>query len=265
VNVAAEHRALVAQIKKHEKKGGDAWLQKYVGSPLPVLGLSVPQMRAILAAFRKGHRGATAKDANALAGALWRGTTFEEKALAIMMMDAHAKILDEASWGLLDGWVDGCVGWGMCDSIGAGPIAKVVHAKPGRFRELLRWAKSANPWRRRIALYALHDYVLAKELDKPFTLLEKLVYDENGQLLTQTFMDYLLPTIAEVPKVEIGHIETPSPLNPLGVKGAGEAGVIPVAAVFASALDDALGTRIVEMPLSHARLLELVRATPVGT
>jgi len=179
VNVAAEHRALVAQIKKHEKKGGDAWLQKYVGSPLPVLGLSVPQMRAILAAFRKGHRGATAKDANALAGALWRGTTFEEKALAIMMMDAHAKILDEASWGLLDGWVDGCVGWGMCDSIGAGPIAKVVHAKPGRFRELLRWAKSANPWRRRIALYALHDYVLAKELDKPFTLLEKLVYDEE--------------------------------------------------------------------------------------
>ena len=179
MNVAAEHRALVAQIKKHEKKGGDAWLQKYVGSPLPVLGLSVPQMRAILAAFRKGHRGATAKDANALAGALWRGTTFEEKALAIMMMDAHAKILDEASWGLLDGWVDGCVGWGMCDSIGAGPIAKVVHAKPGRFRELLRWAKSANPWRRRIALYALHDYVLAKELDKPFTLLEKLVYDEE--------------------------------------------------------------------------------------
>ena len=179
MNVAAEHRALVAQIKKHEKKGGDAWLQKYVGSPLPVLGLSVPQMRAILAAFRKGHRGATAKDANALAGALWRGTTFEEKALAIMMMDAHAKILDEASWGLLDGWVDGCVGWGMCDSIGAGPIAKVVHAKPGRFRELLRWAKSANPWRRRIALYALHDYILAKELDKPFTLLEKLVYDEE--------------------------------------------------------------------------------------
>ena len=179
MNVAAEHRALVAQIKKHEKKGGDAWLQKYVGSPLPVLGLSVPQMRAILAAFRKGHRGATAKDANALAGALWRGTTFEEKALAIMMMDAHTKILDGTSWRQLDGWVDGCVGWGMCDSIGAGPIAKVVHAKPGRFRELLRWAKSANPWRRRIALYALHDYVLAKELDKPFTLLEKLVYDEE--------------------------------------------------------------------------------------
>jgi carbon-monoxide dehydrogenase large subunit len=86
---------------------------------------------------------------------------------------------------------------------------------------------------------------------------ERLVYDESGQLLTQTFMDYLLPTTAEVPAIDIGHIETPSPLNPLGVKGAGEAGVIPVPAVFASAIDDALGTRVTEMPLAHARLAEL--------
>jgi len=90
---------------------------------------------------------------------------------------------------------------------------------------------------------------------------EKLVYDENGQLLTQTFMDYLLPTAAEVPEVEIGHLETPSPLNPLGVKGAGEAGVIPVGALIAQALDDALaefGVRITEMPLSPNRLLEII-------
>lgn len=92
---------------------------------------------------------------------------------------------------------------------------------------------------------------------------EKLVYDENGQLLTQTFMDYLLPTAAEVPEVEIGHLETPSPLNPLGVKGAGEAGVIPVIALVATALDDALqelNVRIAEMPLSPSRLLEIIRA-----
>ncbi|MDR7418828.1 MAG: xanthine dehydrogenase family protein molybdopterin-binding subunit, partial [Armatimonadota bacterium] len=87
---------------------------------------------------------------------------------------------------------------------------------------------------------------------------EKLVYDGEGQLLTQTYMDYLLPTVAEVPGAEIGHIETPSPLNPLGVKGAGEAGVIAVAAAFASALDDALGTRITEMPLSHDAVLMLL-------
>jgi CO/xanthine dehydrogenase Mo-binding subunit len=85
---------------------------------------------------------------------------------------------------------------------------------------------------------------------------EKLVYDQDGQLLTQTYMDYLLPTIAEVPEAAIGHLETPSPLNPLGVKGAGEAGVIPAPAAFASAIDDALGTRITEMPLSHTRLLD---------
>jgi carbon-monoxide dehydrogenase large subunit len=91
---------------------------------------------------------------------------------------------------------------------------------------------------------------------------EKLVYDEQGQLLTQTFMDYLLPTVAEVPAVEVGHVETPSPLNPLGIKGAGEAGVIPVPALVASALDDALseeGVRILVMPLSPARLREIIR------
>lgn len=91
---------------------------------------------------------------------------------------------------------------------------------------------------------------------------EKLVYDESGQLLTQTFMDYLLPTAMEVPEIEIDHIETPSPLNPLGVKGAGEAGVIPVPAVFAQAIDEALSDwkiYITEMPLSPNRLLELIR------
>lgn len=90
---------------------------------------------------------------------------------------------------------------------------------------------------------------------------EKLVYDENAQLLSQTFMDYLLPTAMEIPEIEIAHVETPSPLNPLGVKGAGEAGVIPVIALFAQAIDDALadyGVYIREMPLSPNRLLEII-------
>lgn len=94
---------------------------------------------------------------------------------------------------------------------------------------------------------------------------EKLVYDESGQLLTQTFMDYLLPTAMEVPEVEIAHIETPSPLNPLGVKGAGEAGVIPVPALFAQAIDEALqdwNVWITEMPLSPNRLVELMGLGP---
>lgn len=91
---------------------------------------------------------------------------------------------------------------------------------------------------------------------------ERLVYDEEGQLLSATFMDYLIPTSAEIPTIAVDHVETPSPLNPLGVKGAGEAGVIPVAALFASAIDDALSPfhlRIREMPLHPCRLYELLQ------
>jgi carbon-monoxide dehydrogenase large subunit len=92
---------------------------------------------------------------------------------------------------------------------------------------------------------------------------EKLVYDENGQLLNASLADYLIPTAAEVPRIEIGHEETPSPLNPLGSKGAGEAGAIPVPALFAQAVEDALcdyDVEVLEMPLSPNRLFELLHA-----
>jgi aerobic carbon-monoxide dehydrogenase large subunit len=90
---------------------------------------------------------------------------------------------------------------------------------------------------------------------------EKLAYDGQAQPLSTTFMDYLVPTSAEVPPLEVEHLETPSPLNPLGVKGAGEAGVIPVAAALAQAIEDALaplGVRVAEMPLSPNRLRQLI-------
>jgi carbon-monoxide dehydrogenase large subunit len=90
---------------------------------------------------------------------------------------------------------------------------------------------------------------------------EQLVYDENGQLLTGTFMDYLVPTAMEVPRVTAGHTTTPSPLNPLGIKGAGEAGAIPVGPLFAQAVENALavpGLELLEIPLSPNRLWEVV-------
>jgi aerobic carbon-monoxide dehydrogenase large subunit len=73
-------------------------------------------------------------------------------------------------------------------------------------------------------------------------------------------MDYLLPTALDVPPIETAHVETPSPLNPLGVKGVGEAGAIPVAALYAQAIEDALGgmIEIDEMPMSPRRLFELM-------
>ena len=88
---------------------------------------------------------------------------------------------------------------------------------------------------------------------------ERLAYDEVGQLRNASFMEFLMPYATEVPEILIDHIETPSPLNPLGVKGAGEAGVIPVGAVIASAIEEALGVPIAEMPLSPQKLFELTR------
>lgn len=95
---------------------------------------------------------------------------------------------------------------------------------------------------------------------------EELIYDENGQLLNASFMDFLLPSALDVPRVEVGHEVTPSPLNPLGTKGAGEAGAIPVGALFAQALEDAFPERkleILEIPLSPERMWRLVRAAPL--
>jgi CO/xanthine dehydrogenase Mo-binding subunit len=90
---------------------------------------------------------------------------------------------------------------------------------------------------------------------------EQLIFDESGQLMNASFMDYLLPTALDVPTVELAHLETPSPLNPLGVKGVGEAGAIPTGAAFAQAVEDALsgsGVEVTEIPLSPGRLFELM-------
>lgn len=95
-------------------------------------------------------------------------------------------------------------------------------------------------------------------------LYERMVYDENGQLVNASFMDFLMPYASEVPTVEIDHLETPSPLNPLGIKGAGEAGVIPGAAVLAAAIEDAEGIQITQMPISPSELFHLRQLAAAG-
>jgi carbon-monoxide dehydrogenase large subunit len=91
-------------------------------------------------------------------------------------------------------------------------------------------------------------------------LFEQVRYDAAGQRMDASFMDYALPRCDDVPPLEIDHLETPSPLNPLGLKGVGESGTLPVAAVIASAVEDALSARGVgvgEMPLTPAVLRRL--------
>jgi aerobic carbon-monoxide dehydrogenase large subunit len=91
-------------------------------------------------------------------------------------------------------------------------------------------------------------------------LLEEFVYDENGQLLTTSFMDYLKPTAADLPNIEGGRLETPSPLTMLGTKGVGEGGAVVAPAAIASAVEDALtplGIRIAALPIVPSRLWEV--------
>jgi carbon-monoxide dehydrogenase large subunit len=94
-------------------------------------------------------------------------------------------------------------------------------------------------------------------------ILELMGYDDSGQPVTTSFADYLLPGAMEVPPIITLYKETPSPLNPLGAKGAGEISTVPAAAAVISAIEDALapfGVRIVQTPVTPQKLVELIAA-----
>jgi carbon-monoxide dehydrogenase large subunit len=98
-------------------------------------------------------------------------------------------------------------------------------------------------------------------------LYEEIVYDQNGQVLSGSFVNYLLPGAMEVPPIKTVHLESPSPLNPLGVKGLGEGGAIAPPAAIANALADALLSftpRVNELPLTPDRVLELLASKEVN-
>jgi aerobic carbon-monoxide dehydrogenase large subunit len=94
-------------------------------------------------------------------------------------------------------------------------------------------------------------------------LFEQVVYDADGQLLTGTFVDYALPTAAELPSFETDRTETPSPVNGLGVKGVGEAGTIAASPTMVNAVIDALrplGVTYIDMPLTPMRVWQSIQA-----
>jgi aerobic carbon-monoxide dehydrogenase large subunit len=94
-------------------------------------------------------------------------------------------------------------------------------------------------------------------------LLEWMQYDENAQPLTTSFADYMLPMATDVPTCAIAHVETINPMNPLGVKGAGEGGTIPAAAAIIGAIENALSSfdvHFAETPLTPERIVEALRA-----
>jgi carbon-monoxide dehydrogenase large subunit len=94
-------------------------------------------------------------------------------------------------------------------------------------------------------------------------LFEQLLFDSNGQPLTTSFAEYLLPMAPDVPNVEVLHTVSPSPLNPIGVKGAGEGGTIAVIAAIISAIEDALkpfDVRLADMPITPEQIILKIRA-----
>ena len=98
-------------------------------------------------------------------------------------------------------------------------------------------------------------------------LYEQIVYDEDGQLVTGSFVDYALPTAAEIPSFETDRTETPSPVNRLGVKGVGEAGTIAASPAVVNAVTDALkplGVTFMDMPLTPMRVLEYIQGAGNG-
>jgi carbon-monoxide dehydrogenase large subunit len=147
-------------------------------------------------------------------------------------------------------------------TFGAIVCALSIDADTGRLRiEKLVWVDDAgtviNPL---LAEGQLHGS-LAQGLGQ--ALMEEIVYDAQGQLVSGTLMDYAIPRADEVPHVQIEKTCTPSPLNPLGAKGVGEAGCIGIPPAVVNAAVDALqpfGVTSLEMPLTPARLWEAIRA-----
>ena len=94
-------------------------------------------------------------------------------------------------------------------------------------------------------------------------LLEEVVHDEAGQLLTGSLMDYAVPRADQIPPIDLVHVAFPSAVNELGIKGVGESGVIAPGAVVANAVEDALadyGVRIDRLPVTPRRVFEALRA-----
>ncbi|MGH2870893.1 MAG: molybdopterin cofactor-binding domain-containing protein, partial [Solirubrobacteraceae bacterium] len=94
------------------------------------------------------------------------------------------------------------------------------------------------------------------------TLLEALIYNEDGQLITGSFMDYLLPTAADIPSIELHHLETPAPDNPTGTKGVGEGGTLAPPGAIANAVSHALGAECNRLPLRPEDVVRLLAGQP---
>jgi 3-methyladenine DNA glycosylase AlkD len=168
---------LVRELRRlaHPTPGFD--LQAYLGSPLPTLGVAIPDLRRLARSSAQTLRSWPSGARRTLLRSLWNGATVEERLLAIELLDALPELSDEATWRMVDRWVDDATGWCLTDSIGSTPVSALLVDHPRRFAEVLRWTRSPNLWRRRVALYAMRRDVRARTLDRPFEVIDRLLHD----------------------------------------------------------------------------------------
>jgi 3-methyladenine DNA glycosylase AlkD len=172
-----ERLALVRSLRGAGTPGKHLDLQQYVGSPVPTLGVYARELETVRRNFRTRHPRLRTEELHRLAQRLWDGSTFEERILACMLLEAYAGSWTAATWSLTDRWVDRAEGWGLCDTLAGGVISQQLVRQPSRFVEVRRWTRSPYLWRRRAALYAMNRWVRAGELDRPFVVLRALHRD----------------------------------------------------------------------------------------
>jgi CO/xanthine dehydrogenase Mo-binding subunit len=97
-----------------------------------------------------------------------------------------------------------------------------------------------------------------------WALREALIYDDHGQLLTGSFMDYALPKAADLPPIDANLVENPAPFGPFGAKGVGEAPVVAPAAAIANALTNAIGVRFTELPITSEHVWRALNSAEAG-
>lgn len=175
--VAGERKRVLAELRSLVTPSGIGSLQSYLGSPVPVLGVSVPGLRRVASSAASRLNGRPAPEVRSFARSLWGGRWFEERMVAVELLGRPPLADDPLAWRLGSRWVDSATGWALSDTLAAGPLATLAAARPERFHELVHWSASGNLWRRRASTYALRAWVHAGELDRPFALLGRLVDD----------------------------------------------------------------------------------------
>lgn len=169
--------ALRAELRAEAGPPTHPDLRAYLGAPAPVLGVSAGGLDRISRRFVRTNPAISKAQLWAVLSELWGGKTYDERALAIVLLTHVPHRLEGRLWNLAEGWVDEATGWALSDALASGPIAREAARTPHRWAEVASWVRSPNLWRRRAALYAQNRLVQSGELGRPLRVIHALRKD----------------------------------------------------------------------------------------